>query len=49
MADSLEPLSLVTNANLADAMCVAHLHVKCADQSREILELNPDFAMATTF
>jgi TolB-like protein/DNA-binding winged helix-turn-helix (wHTH) protein/Flp pilus assembly protein TadD len=44
-ADSLDPLSLVINANLADALCISHFYDKCEEQSRETLELNPNFAI----
>jgi TolB-like protein/DNA-binding winged helix-turn-helix (wHTH) protein/Flp pilus assembly protein TadD len=44
-ADSLDPLSPVINANLAEAFCASHLYDKCMEQSRETLELSPNFAL----
>jgi TolB-like protein/DNA-binding winged helix-turn-helix (wHTH) protein/Flp pilus assembly protein TadD len=44
-ADSLDPLSLVINANLADALCISHFYDKSVEQSRKTLELSPNFAI----
>jgi TolB-like protein/DNA-binding winged helix-turn-helix (wHTH) protein/Flp pilus assembly protein TadD len=44
-ADSLDPLSLVINANLADALCISHSYDKSVEQSRKTLELGPNFAI----
>jgi TolB-like protein/DNA-binding winged helix-turn-helix (wHTH) protein/Flp pilus assembly protein TadD len=44
-ADSIEPLSPVINANLAEAFCISHIDDKCLEQSRETLELSPNFAI----
>jgi tetratricopeptide (TPR) repeat protein len=44
-ADSLDPLSLAINANLADALCISHFYDKSVEQSRKTLELSPNFAI----
>jgi TolB-like protein/DNA-binding winged helix-turn-helix (wHTH) protein/Flp pilus assembly protein TadD len=44
-ADSLDPLSLVINANLADALCISHFYDKSVEQSKKTLELSPNFAI----
>jgi tetratricopeptide (TPR) repeat protein len=44
-ADSLDPLSFVINANLADALCISHFYDKSVEQSRRTLQLSPDFAI----
>ncbi len=45
-AQSLDPLSLIISADLADALCVAHLFDEAAQQSRKTLEMDPNFAVA---
>jgi TolB-like protein/Flp pilus assembly protein TadD len=44
-ADSLDPLSLVFSANLADALCISHFYDKSVEQSKKTLELSPNFAI----
>jgi TolB-like protein/Tfp pilus assembly protein PilF len=44
-ASSLDPLSLIIGADLADALCIAHLHDESIQQSRKILEMDPKFAL----
>jgi TolB-like protein/DNA-binding winged helix-turn-helix (wHTH) protein/Tfp pilus assembly protein PilF len=45
-AQSLDPLSLIVSADLADALSIAHLFDEAVQQSRKTLELAPDFAIA---
>jgi TolB-like protein/DNA-binding winged helix-turn-helix (wHTH) protein/Flp pilus assembly protein TadD len=45
-AESLDPLSPILSADLADALCIAHLHEDSLQQSRKTLELHPNFAVA---
>ena len=45
-AESLDPLSPIISADLADALCVAHLYEESVQQSRKTLELHPYFAVA---
>jgi TolB-like protein/DNA-binding winged helix-turn-helix (wHTH) protein/Tfp pilus assembly protein PilF len=45
-AQSLDPLSLIISADLADALCIAHLYDESAGQSRKTLEMDPNFAVA---
>ena len=45
-AESLDPLSPIISADLADALCVAHLYDKSVQQSRKTLEMHPYFAVA---
>ena len=45
-AESLDPLSLIVGADLADALCIARLYDKSVEQSRKTLELDPNFAVA---
>ena len=45
-AESLDPLSLIISADLADALCVAHLYDDSVQQSRKTLEMDPSFAVA---
>jgi TolB-like protein/DNA-binding winged helix-turn-helix (wHTH) protein/Flp pilus assembly protein TadD len=45
-AASLDPLSLIISADIADALCIAHLYDESAQQSRKTLELDPSFAVA---
>jgi TolB-like protein/DNA-binding winged helix-turn-helix (wHTH) protein/Flp pilus assembly protein TadD len=44
-AASLDPLSLSIGADLADALCIAHLDQESVEQSRSILEMDPNFAL----
>jgi tetratricopeptide (TPR) repeat protein len=45
-AESLDPLSLIISADLADALCIAHLYDESVQQSRRTLEMDPNFAIA---
>ena len=45
-AESLDPLSPIVTADLADALCIAHLYDDSLRQSRTALELHPNFAVA---
>jgi TolB-like protein/DNA-binding winged helix-turn-helix (wHTH) protein/Tfp pilus assembly protein PilF len=45
-AESLDPLSLIISADLADALCIAHLYDESVQQSRRTLEMDPSFAIA---
>jgi TolB-like protein/Tfp pilus assembly protein PilF len=44
-AESLDPLSLIINADLADALCIARLYDDSIRQSRKALELDANFAL----
>jgi TolB-like protein/DNA-binding winged helix-turn-helix (wHTH) protein/Tfp pilus assembly protein PilF len=44
-AESLDPLSLIISADLADALCIAHLYDESVQQSKKALELDPNFAI----
>ena len=45
-AESLDPLSLIIGADLADALCIAHLYDASLQQSQKMLDLDPTFAVA---
>ena len=45
-AQSLDPLSLIIGADLADALCIAHLYDEAVQQGRKTLEMEPNFAVA---
>jgi TolB-like protein/DNA-binding winged helix-turn-helix (wHTH) protein/Flp pilus assembly protein TadD len=45
-AESLDPLSLIISADVADALCIAHLYDESVRQSKKTLEMDPDFAVA---
>jgi TolB-like protein/Tfp pilus assembly protein PilF len=45
-AESLDPLSLIISADMADALCIAHLYDESVQQSRKTLEMDPSFAVA---
>ncbi|MGH7486118.1 MAG: tetratricopeptide repeat protein, partial [bacterium] len=45
-AQSLDPLSLIISADLADALCIAHLYDESVQQSRRTMEMDPNFAVA---
>jgi TolB-like protein/DNA-binding winged helix-turn-helix (wHTH) protein/Flp pilus assembly protein TadD len=45
-AESLDPLSLIISADLADALCIAHLYDESVQQSKRTLEMDPNFAAA---
>ena len=44
-AASLDPLSLIIGADLADALCIARLEEESIQQSSSILEMDPNFAL----
>ena len=44
-ATSLDPLSVIIGADLADALCVARLHEESIAQARKVLNLAPEFAI----
>jgi TolB-like protein/DNA-binding winged helix-turn-helix (wHTH) protein/Flp pilus assembly protein TadD len=43
-AQTLDPLSLIINADIADALCAAHRYDEAIEQSRKILKLDENFA-----
>jgi TolB-like protein/DNA-binding winged helix-turn-helix (wHTH) protein/Tfp pilus assembly protein PilF len=45
-AESLDPLSLIISADLADALCIAHLYDESVKQSEKTLGMDPNFAIA---
>jgi TolB-like protein/Flp pilus assembly protein TadD len=45
-AQSLDPLSLIISADLADALCIAHRYEESIRQSRKTIEMDPNFAVA---
>jgi tetratricopeptide (TPR) repeat protein len=45
-AETLDPLSPIISADLADALCIARLYDESLEQSRKTLELHPFFAVA---
>ena len=44
-AESLDPLSLIISADIADALCVSHHYDEAVAQSKKALEMDPDFAV----
>jgi TolB-like protein/DNA-binding winged helix-turn-helix (wHTH) protein/Flp pilus assembly protein TadD len=44
-AESLDPLSLIISADMADALCVARRYEEAVQKSRKILEMDPNFAV----
>ena len=44
-AQSLDPLSLIISADMADALCIIRLYDEAVQQSRKILEMDPHFAV----
>jgi TolB-like protein/DNA-binding winged helix-turn-helix (wHTH) protein/Flp pilus assembly protein TadD len=44
-AESLDPLSLIIRADLADALCIARRYEESVQQSQRTLEMDPNFAM----
>jgi TolB-like protein/DNA-binding winged helix-turn-helix (wHTH) protein/Flp pilus assembly protein TadD len=44
-AESLDPLSLIIRADLADALCIAHRYNESVQQSQQTLEMDPNFAL----
>ena len=45
-AESLDPLSLIISADLADALCIAHRFDESVQQSQKTIEMGPYFAVA---
>ena len=45
-AESLDPLSLIISADIADALCIAHLYDEAVQESRKTLEMDSGFAVA---
>jgi TolB-like protein/DNA-binding winged helix-turn-helix (wHTH) protein/Tfp pilus assembly protein PilF len=44
-AESLDPLSLIISADIADALCIAHLFDEAVQQSNKTLQMDPNFAI----
>jgi TolB-like protein/DNA-binding winged helix-turn-helix (wHTH) protein/Flp pilus assembly protein TadD len=44
-AESLDPLSLIISADMADALCIAHLFDEAVQQSKKTLQMDPNFAI----
>jgi tetratricopeptide (TPR) repeat protein len=44
-AESLDPLSLIISADMADVLCIAHLYDESVQQCKKTLELDPSFAV----
>jgi TolB-like protein/DNA-binding winged helix-turn-helix (wHTH) protein/Flp pilus assembly protein TadD len=44
-AESLDPLSLIISADIADALCIAHLFDEAVQQSKKTLQMDPNFAI----
>jgi tetratricopeptide (TPR) repeat protein len=45
-AESLDPLSLIINADLAELLVLAHSYDESVRQSRKTIEMDPNFALA---
>ena len=45
-ARSLDPLSLIINADLAEILLIAHFYDESVQASRKTIEMDPDFALA---
>src|SRR6202041_2229349 len=45
-AESLDPLSLIINADLAELLVIAHSYDESVQQSQKTIEMDPNFAMA---
>jgi TolB-like protein/DNA-binding winged helix-turn-helix (wHTH) protein/Flp pilus assembly protein TadD len=45
-AESLDPLSLIINSDLAELLVLAHSYDEAIAQSRKTIEMDPNFAMA---
>jgi TolB-like protein/Flp pilus assembly protein TadD len=45
-AQSLDPLSLIISADIADALCIAHRYDESVQQSRKTIAMDPHFAVA---
>ena len=46
IARSLDPLSLIINADLAEILLMAHFYDESMQQSRKTIEMDPNFALA---
>jgi tetratricopeptide (TPR) repeat protein len=44
-AESLDPLSLIISADIADALCVARRYDEAVQKCKKILEMDPSFAI----
>ena len=44
-AESLDPLSLIISADMADALCIAHRFDEAVQQSKKTLQMDPNFAI----
>ena len=44
-AESLDPLSLIISADMADALCVTRLYDEAVQKSKKTLEMDPNFAV----
>jgi TolB-like protein/DNA-binding winged helix-turn-helix (wHTH) protein/tetratricopeptide (TPR) repeat protein len=44
-AESLDPLSLIISADMADALCIDHRYDEAVQQSEKTLQLDPHFAI----
>jgi TolB-like protein/DNA-binding winged helix-turn-helix (wHTH) protein/Flp pilus assembly protein TadD len=44
-AESLDPLSLIISADMADALCIDHRYDEAVQQSEKTLRLDPNFAI----
>ena len=44
-AESLDPLSLIISADMADALCIAHRYDDAVQQGQKTLQLDPNFAI----
>ena len=45
-AESLDPLSLIISADMADVLFAAHRYDESTQQSRKVIEMDPNFAIA---
>jgi tetratricopeptide (TPR) repeat protein len=45
-AESLDPLSLIINTDLAELLLIAHFYDESIQQSRKVIEMDPNFAFA---
>jgi tetratricopeptide (TPR) repeat protein len=45
-AENLDPLTLIISADLADALCIAHLCDESVQQGKKTLDMDPSFAVA---
>jgi tetratricopeptide (TPR) repeat protein len=44
-AESLDPLSLIISADIADAFCISHFYHAAVEQSEKTLAMDPNFAV----